>query len=89
MYKVPKPSPPPEITIVYEISEYIVDICVYEIGIECIPGSYACASNPATGASGWATCDKSGHYVYTCDCTPSTTCGMLGSTLPICWPFNP
>lgn len=58
-----KPAPPPSITVVFQINEYFVDVCVYEIGIQCVPGSYACATNPKTGASGWATCDNTGRYV--------------------------
>jgi len=40
----------------------------------CTPATYACATNPTTGAQGWQICDVTSTWVYGGDCPPKTTC---------------
>ncbi|KAH7324440.1 hypothetical protein B0I35DRAFT_161743 [Stachybotrys elegans] len=87
-YPPPPPPPQPQDVTIYEIENIFIQVNIYEIGSQCKPGSYACSTNPSTGVSGWTTCNQEGQYVYTCDCPPSSTCGLMSGLSPVCWPFS-
>lgn len=50
----------------------------------CQPGTYQCAKNPTTGASGIKVCNVQFKYEYIGDCPKKSHCEYFPSNIPYC-----